>query len=813
MKPLLWRRVLPSCLTLAFVVAVGVGVGSAAAQEGAQDTATPINTAANTRDTLVTVGARKRDETFLDVPVSLQAFNNEDLERYAASDLTEIAELGSQVLLFPSTSGAGASFSVRGISSASALDPGVETSVVINVDGFQTTRGRIIRQAMFDVGSVEILKGPQALFFGKNSPAGVISINSADPTDEWEFIARLFYEFEAREFQGEAIASGPINEKVGFRLAYRGSAMSGFLKNASLPIANENLWPLEPFDFPGAFEKRRGGYDEHMARLTLVFEPTDAFSAKLKLLGTTYKGDGSATSEVIACGADKPRTNSLAAAFGLGAFVEDPTGDCTLNGVMSQGALPAEIAANYDGLEDRPNGKPFTTYDSVLATLEMEYVWDNFVLTSNTGVFYYDWFRWDNFDGTTYIQLMGIQDEQQTSVSQELRLLSTFDGPINFMIGGFYENSNRSSDNQGKIIPLGPDPRNGWYNNWSGESTVKSDSYSLFGQLIWDITDRLELAGGLRWSREEKTLSEGNVFVHADAPVFLFSPEGVVIDAAFDDDDVSPEVTLTWNVTDEMTLYGAYKTGYKAGGFSTQTVIPPGLQGEDTVFQAESAEGGEIGLKAALQGGALQFNLTAYWYKYNDLQVSAFNAETVSFSIRNAASARIAGIDFESTWSVSDALILRGQFGYNNNKYTDFPGAPCYDGQSEAEGCIDGVQDLTGKRLSLAPTWTASAGFSYDMPVSNALNIGITGDVVYTGKYQTQLAQNPVSVQKSTTRFNASVRLYSADDRWELAFIGRNLTNERSISGSADKPGGAGGDVFGTAVRARQLGIQGTIRY
>lgn len=801
-------------MAAAFTVIVAFDVDGAKAQEGAQPPAAPA--AVSPRETLVTVGARKREETFLDVPVSLQTFNSEDLERYAASDLTEIAELGSQVLLFPSTSGAGASFSVRGISSASALDPGVETSVVISVDGFQTTRGRIIRQAMFDVGSVEILKGPQALFFGKNSPAGVISINSADPTDEWEFIARLFYEFEAREFQGEAIASGPVNDKVGFRLAYRGSTMSGFLKNASEPIANTGLWPLEPFDFPGAFEKRRGGYHEHMARLTLTFDPTDSFSARLKLLGTTYQGDGSATSEVIACGADRPRTNSLALAFGLGAFVEDPTGDCELNGVMSQGALPAEIAANYDGLENRPNGKPFTSYDSILATLEMEYTWDNFVLTSNTGVFYYDWFRWDNFDGTTYVQLMGIQDEQQTTVSQELRLLSTFDGPINFMIGGFYENSNRSSDNQGKIVPFGPDPRNGWYNNWSGESTVKSDSYSLFGQLIWDLTDTLELAGGLRWSREDKSLVEGNVFVHSNPiAALLFSAEGELVEAFFKDDDVSPEVTLTWNFTDEMTVYAAYKTGYKAGGFSTQTVIPPGLadRPQDTVFEAESAEGGEIGLKAALQGGALQFNLTAYWYKYNDLQVSAFDAETVSFQIRNAASARIAGIDFESTWAVGDGLILRGQFGYNNNKFTDFEGAPCYDGQSEAEGCIGGVQDLTGRNLSLAPTWTGSVGFSYDTPVANGLNIGITGDVIHTGGYNTQLAQNPVSFQKSTTRINASIRLYDTDDRWELAFIGRNLTNERSISGSADKPGGAGGDVFGTVVRARQLGIQATLRY
>jgi outer membrane receptor protein involved in Fe transport len=669
---------------------------------------------------------------------------------------------------------------------------------------------------MFDVERVEILKGPQALFFGKNSPAGVVSLTSAGPTADWEFTARLFYEFEADEFKGEAIMSGPINDKVGVRLAYQGTTMKGFLRNNAQPVANSNLWPREPYDFPGAADKRKGGVDEHIARLTFQFDPTDAFSATLKVLGTTSKGDGSSTSEVVACGAAHPRTNSIAPAFGLGAFVEDPFGDCKLDGQMSQGDLPKEIAANYHGLEDREDGRPFTKYDSVLATLNMEYRWDNFTLTSQTGFFWYDWIRWDNFDGTNFIQLMGWQNDRTKNISQELRLLSTFDGPINFMIGGYYEHSDKHADNAGKIIPLGPDPRNGKTNNWTGQSQTVGTSYSFFGQLIWKITDTLELAGGARWSKEDLEMTEGNIFVNQAqvGPIrpgtLLFSAEGDVINAFFNDDDVSPEATLTWNITPDMTLYGAYKTGYKAGGFSTQTVIPPGLatHPEDTVYGAESAEGFELGFKSSLVDGRLALNATAYRYNYKNLQVSAFDAATVSFQIRNAASARIQGFELESNFAVTDNLSLRGQVGYNHARYTDFPSAPCFG--TAPTGC---TQDLTGRPLTLAPAWTGSVGFSYDTPVSNGLMLGISGDVVYTDGYITQLAQNPVSYQKSTTRLNVGVRLYADDDQWEVAFVGRNLTNERSISGSADKPGGGGLDVFGTAVRARQVGIQATFRY
>jgi len=689
------------------------------------------------------------------------------------------------------------------------------------VDGMMINQGHIVRQAMFDVAKVEILKGPQALFFGKNSPAGVVSLTSAGPTDDWEFTARLFYEFEADEFKGEAIVSGPINEKVGVRLAYQGTTMKGFLKNESQHIANSNLWPLEPYDFPGAADKRRGGVDEHVARLTFQFDPTDAFSATLKLLGSTAKGDGSSNSEVVACGASRPRTNSIAPAFGLGAFVEDPFGDCKLDGRTSQGDLPKEVAANFDGLQDREDGRPFTKYDSVLATLNMEYRWDNFTLTSQTGLYWYDWTRWDNFDGTTYIQLMGFQHDWTTNWSQELRLLSTFDGPINFMIGAYYEHSDKHADNQGKIVPLGPDPRNGMTNNWSGKSHTVGKSYSFFGQLIWEITDTLELAGGARWSKEDLEMTEGNVFVNQAqvGPIrpgnLLFSAEGDLVNAFFKDDDISPEVTLTWHITPDMTLYGAYKTGYKAGGFSTQTVIPPGLatHPQDTVYGAESADGFEIGFKSRLADGRLSLNATAYRYNYNDLQVSAFDAPTVSFQIRNAASARIQGFEIESNFAATDALSLRAQAGYNHARYTDFPGAPCYGGQTAAQGCVGGVQDLTGKALTLAPAWSGSVGFSYDTPIANGLMAGLSGDVIYTDGYITQLGQNPVSYQKSTLRLNISARLYADDDRWEVAFVGRNLTNERSISGSSDKPGGGGLDVAGTAVRARQIGLQATFRY
>jgi len=757
----------------------------------------------------ITVTARKKDESFIDVPVSLQVFSKLDINRYKASSLTEIAEMANQVMLMPAGSGAGAAFVVRGISS-STLDPGLNTSVSIDIDGMQISRGRIVREAMFDIESIEILKGPQALFFGKNNSAGVVSINSAGPGTEWEFIAKVFYEFEADEFIGEAIISGPINDKVGIRLAYQGSTAQGWMKNVSGPI--ENTFPslaLEPFDFPGAFNDRKGDYSQHIARLTLQLDPSDAFTATFKIMGSSMNMNGTQLTEVLHCLGDFPVTNGLV----------DPTGDCIINGVQSQGAIPQEIRENFDGLEDRPNGDGFASYDSLLATLDMSYTWNNYVLSSITGVHAYDWFRWDNFDGTTFNQLEGIQDETSTVFSQEVRLHSTYDNPFNFMFGMFYERIDRDSDNQGKIAAVGVNPDNGFSNNWAGFSTVKGKVFSVFGQLIWDVTEDLELAAGARWSKVEKSMFEGILYSH---PLLagLFLEPGQLIEADFDDNNVSPEATITWHVRDNFTVYGAYKSDYKAGGFSTQTIINSGTTPESVVYQEEKAKGGEIGFKSTLMDNRMRLNGTIYYYNFDGIQDSVFNAAIVNFSIINA-DARAKGFDLDMNFAATDRLMLRAQVGYNEAKYRSFTNAPCYGLQTVEEGChvnetgLGGpgfVQDLTGRTRLLAPKWSGSVGASYDAPISNDISFGLSGELIFTDSYGTQAALNPVAFQGSTVKINVAVRVYSDDDRWEVALIGRNLTNELMIANSADKPGNAG-DVFGQILRGRQIGIEAIFRY
>lgn len=753
----------------------------------------------------ILVTARKRTESAQDVPVVIQAFDQAAIDRYGATNLEEIGELASQVVINPGSSGNGGSIIIRGVG-APTLDPGIENSVTINVDGVQVDRGHIVRQAFFDIGSVQVLKGPQALFYGKNSPAGVIALEAARPSyTEFETKLQLGYEWEAREVMGEAVISGPIAENFAARLAYRGSGMDGYLKNDAQPIASP--FPTEPFDFPGRASSRAGGDESHAARLTLAWAPTEETEAVLRVLGTRYRTDNFATLENVSCSQDRPITTDLV----FGSLIQDPFGNCEVNGRVSHGSMPPEIAANYPGAG---NGDPSGKYDSWLVSLNLEAELEWVTLTSVTGYYYYDYFRYDNFDGTVYWQLGGMQLEEHESFSQELRAHTTLPGPVNFMGGVFFETFERDSDNRGKIAPLGQDPITGFSHNWEGLSTVETDTWSVFAQVTWDITEEIEFAGGTRWTRDKRDAIQGNVYVH---PAFdgtvMRSPSAGPLVSTFKDTNWSSEATLSWRPQPNVTLFAAYREGYKAGGFSTNTVLTPIATEESVVFEPEEAKGFEVGVKSMLMDGRLRLNAAAYTYDFDNMQVSAFDPATTSFNIINAASSTTEGVEVEGEFLATEALTLRGQLSYNIGEFDDFSTSPCWAGQTEAEGCVGGIQDLSGNRRPQAPKWNGSVGFDWQQAlVGTGWSMGVASDLIYVDKYSTQPSDNPFSRQGSIWRLNARVSLLSDDGVWDVSLIGRNLNNKRYISGTSDKPGGVRGDVFGQTIRPRQVMLQATYR-
>ena len=183
----------------------------------------------------VLVTARKREESLQRVPVAVAVIGQEQLQNTIGNDLTKLGELAPQVSMSQGGSGTGAVITVRGVSSGSN-DAGLDQSVAVEIDGVPISRGQVMSASTFDLKQVQILEGPQALFFGKNSPAGVVSLRSADPTNELEAYVTPGYEFEADERFVEGAVSGPVTDTLKARLAFRGSSMNGWIRNVATPV-------------------------------------------------------------------------------------------------------------------------------------------------------------------------------------------------------------------------------------------------------------------------------------------------------------------------------------------------------------------------------------------------------------------------------------------------------------------------------------------------------------------------------------------------------------------------------------------------
>ena len=175
----------------------------------------------------IIVTARQQEETLQDVPVTIAAFSEQDLDRYNITNLVDAAKMVPNMVVSHGGSGNGSSLRLRGIGSSS-ISAAFDHSVAINLDGVVVNRGRFIHNGYMDMGQVEVLKGPQSLYFGKSATAGVISITTNDPGQEFEMEVSGGAEFEYYGYFGEFIVSGPLSDTLGARLAL------GFTKNDQL---------------------------------------------------------------------------------------------------------------------------------------------------------------------------------------------------------------------------------------------------------------------------------------------------------------------------------------------------------------------------------------------------------------------------------------------------------------------------------------------------------------------------------------------------------------------------------------------------
>lgn len=418
------------------------------------------------------------------------------------------------------------------------------------------------------------------------------------------------------------------------------------------------------------------------------------------------------------------------------------------------------------------------------------------VLTSISGYSSYDFEKRLDADFGPAPAFASSFAEKFSQMSQELRLTSPTTGALEYIIGGYFH-VNDYDLLQSTLIQFGP--FNGRADRvFRQENTV----WSGFGSATWHIAETFRLIGSLRYTYERKVANQTRQNTGVVLPTWITTPlSGNRTEREWD-----PSVSVQWNAAPDVMLYASYGQGSKAGGFvgAQSTTTPAQFE-----IEPENAETFEIGAKLAVMERRLRLNMALFRTDFQDLQVSSFDAVTTSFITSNAGKARSQGFEGDLSFAITEGFLLVGSLAYLDAKFLDFPGAQC---PFDDPGCVPANNNAAGQPLPRSPKWSGTLNADLTFPIGDSVEFNVNGGMTFRSFAYLEESYNPAAGQDGHAKFDLRAAVRSADQRWELAFLGKNLTNEITASHAFATPLAAG-VVSKFIQQPRSIAVQAMFRY
>lgn len=745
----------------------------------------------------ITVTAQKIPENLYDVPMSVSVVSGEKIEDLTLRHLEDVSGYVPNL-----TISQGAVFSrifIRGI--GSGLNRGFEQSVGIFNDGVYSGRGRQSRIPLLDVTRVEVLKGPQGILFGKNTTAGAVNIVTAQPTDTFESRLSSFYAPDHGEAFAEGVVSGALTEGLSARVAGRLSKLDGYLRNTALNRT-------EP-------EKK-----EQLIRGSFRWDPLQDIEIGAKYEYGHFKVQGR-TSQIVETGAFGPLFSAL-----------DPAFESQFNTQRSVGQNSPLFGP------DRSDTRFQNTGLFINAQV------GNHFVSSITG--YNDYRYNDLFDlDLSALSILALQTEEQFhQFSQEIRLdspeatLSSWQpwniDALEYLIGVYYQYQDLDIHSTGNLdtrqLNAVGIPIPGFALSRVNRTQQRSHSWSVFGRLSWYPVDDWRVTAGLRYTGESKNAAKNLLIADLGNQTAnpALQPFAAVIDAfphQFDEsrseNHLMPMFGLQWNISDNQLAYFNFTTAAKSGGFddnATSGIVA------DYEFSDEFAFNYEAGVKTFWLDRTLSLNLALFRTDFNNFQVSQFDGRA-NFVVGNAAGITSQGVELDSRWQITEDLSLSTAIAFLDTRYTRFPNATCTTPQtlafraSGAPGAC--TQDLSGQPTPYAPDWSGNLYLDYTFPLQrlnfestalDGLTIRTQVNVNFSDSYFLAEDLDPLLQQNAFAKLDVRIALGDRNRHWELAFVGKNLTNQLTSLEGNDIPVLAG-PLRKSTERPRTVGIQMILAY
>lgn len=775
-----------------------------------------------------------------DVPISISATSGEMLVQQGLWRMSEMSDFVPNLVV---QEGIGSSIiSSRGLATLGLLNPAFEMSTGMFHDGVYMGKTRQSTNQLFDVDRIEFLRGPQPTYFGQGAIAGAINVVSTRPGNVWEGYVRGSYGSD-EEASLDVAWGGPVSDSLSVRGALHYYDTEGY--------------------FPFTFQDIKGPQTESWSgRMTVDWRPTDRFDLSLKLESYSTDAFGVPGSEQINCDFAGNAFCALVAAdptfsdveweqnfrgsqggagisyshtglgTGFGPFGELAGVTLGMLGIVPPGdpAFDVELCPTCGDIIDvsvfpimSDMGRD-TSGDTATLTVNVDL---GFASLTSQSAFqnFFNEVGWE-LDGTAAAGFGSHQEDEQDQYSQELRLTSLSGTYVEWMAGIYYQHADfktftdwATAYDGGQFIavttPLAP---------WRHVDTVTDDKWlSVFAALSWHITDTFSIDIGARytdvdkeavnvgWSRFLNADGDNNT---ADLGAIIPGSEQLIA-KTFGDSSLDPSVALNWQFSETTKFYLRLAEGFKAGGFGVGITIPeddpstPNIDEQDKwIYASEEAELIELGMKSWLLDSRMTLSVALFDTDFSNLQVSAFDNDTITFLISNAASAHSRGIEVEGQYQVLDKLTLNYGLSLLDAEYDSYPDAQC----SKFEPTTGATCDRSGEDLEYASDWNIMLGVDYATAVFDVFELVLQAQMSFYDEYF--IGYNaPNSVQDDFEKINLRVALRPIDGDWEVAAYGRNITDTKTVNTLSDGVANGPTEQSFSSNRGESYGMQFSYRF
>lgn len=783
----------------------------------------------------ITVTAQKREQSIQDVGIAVTAFSGDQLQALGVTDNTDIAAFSPGVFISANNGGINQQFTIRGVTQNDNFSIAESPNALYIDEGYRPIVSQL--STAFDVERVEVLKGPQATLFGRNATGGMIHYISKKPTKETEGYLDLTYG-DYNQMRVEGAVGGPLSDSVSMRLSgiYRRTdpIMDNEFSTSSLNDLTFNS-PGGPFvgASPNIDNDDAWAENQYALRAQMQFYPRDDLSILVKVEDEKSRPNSNpygslATVAVI----EGPGPGTIINALVSNSRTNPNSCEALQAGTTNCRNLIPPLDGDFDGVRPVPNGDLFGYVDNVNdLDVSHSFAFDNSNISESTGLnvkinWFLDWAELVSV--TTYADSFKRQALDLDAgpapflsvsnygdidwLTQELRLEGKTDN-FRWIAGLYYleidgEAGNAVGDNIGgsaavafnpAVVGSGGGPGN--FIEISSEGSTDTTSFSIFGQIDYDLTNKLELTLGWRGTQEKKDF-DGNTGFYTNNSITRV--DGIRSGAAelanlnshsesLDDFLWSGVAKLNYRPTDDLLLYGGVTRGVKAGGCNAPLFNAAIVSPDQYCYDEEVLLSYEAGFKATVWDGKARINGTAYYYDYDGYQ--AFLFEGASGIVSNA-DATYKGAELEILAAVTDQLdvIL---------------------GISYVDATVESLAVAPGIIRDVDPTFTPDLQFNFvgrytwpDALYDGAITLQVDGN--YAASSYHNLSNFDATEMDSYWLSNANLSWKSADDRWQLTGFVDNLFDERNQTTGFSLHGISGGDevAFGLP---RMYGVR--IRY